>query len=76
MNLNGIIWDSSCDEKNPQNPAETKKTAVMRAWAGALELIDVAWTRFHTQTRPIIRNEALTTEQQAEINRIDPAQVS
>lgn len=73
MTLNGVTWDDSCtQQKNPENKAETKQAAVQRAWAGALELIDSAWTRFE-QTHAILVKTQLDEADQKAINKHDPA---
>ncbi|KAJ5899533.1 hypothetical protein N7495_004277 [Penicillium taxi] len=75
MNQNGITWDSSCSDPNPQNVQETKRAAVQRAWVGALELISVTWTRFNTKTWPTVRQEKLSLAAQQRINQQDPGSV-
>ena len=76
MNQNGVTWDASCDLQNPQNTGETRRIAVERAWVGALELIDTAWTRFDGVTYPIIKLQELSVAQQREVDRKDPAYVT
>lgn len=75
MNQDGITWDASCNDPNPKNEQETKRTAVQRAWVGGLELIDVTWTRFNTVTWPTIQKEELSLEEQLHINQQDPGSV-
>ena len=74
MTLNGIIWDDSCNQLNSERPTETRQAGVKQAWAGGLELIDSAWTRFE-QTHSIIVNTVLTEAQQKTINKDDPSSV-
>ncbi|KAJ5578385.1 Metalloproteases (zincins) catalytic [Penicillium hispanicum] len=75
MNQNGITWDASCDKPNPQNGQETRRMAVQRAWVGALELIDTAWTRFNTVTWPTVKEVKLNSIAQQHINQHDPGSV-
>ncbi|KAJ5820367.1 Glucan endo-1-3-alpha-glucosidase agn1 [Penicillium riverlandense] len=75
MSLNGIAWHESCNSPNPQNNQETKRAAVERAWAGALELSSSAWTRFETVTWPTIRQTELNSIAQHHINIHDPGYV-
>ena len=75
MNMNGITWNATCNAPSPGNNLETRRQAVERAWSGALELIDSAWTRFHAETLPKLGNEDLDEDTKHDINAHDPASV-
>ena len=75
MNQNGITWDASCNDANPQNTQETRRAAVERAWAGALELVSTTWTRFDTETWPTVKEGHLNSVAQQHVNAIDPGYV-
>lgn len=75
MNQHGIRWHRSCKAPNPENPSESKRAAVERAWAGAIELSDSAWQRFQGVTAPML-NGPLSAHQQDSVNRVDPAYVT
>lgn len=75
MNMNGITWNATCNAPSPGNNLETRRQAVERAWSGALELIDSAWTRFHAETLPKLGNEDLDEDTKHDINSHDPASV-
>lgn len=72
MNLNGVQWDKSCAQPNPNQKGETRQDAVMHAWAGALELASDAWDRYNTITYPKLK-EDLPYYLRIEINQNDPA---
>lgn len=68
-----VTWDATCNEPNPKNQQETKRQAVERAWAGALELIHGAWGRFDRETWPRIEQTQVEEDEQEYIDQHDPA---
>lgn len=79
LNSKGVRWHESCDDKTGKFSSETKKTAVTRAWAGALQLIDSSWNRFETKTYPILekgKDGPLDEEAQNDVNKVDPGYFS
>lgn len=75
MNQRGVRWDHSCKAPNPKTPSESKRAAIERAWAGAMELSDSAWQRFEGLTAPML-DGPLSRSQQKDINHVDPAYVT
>jgi hypothetical protein len=72
-----VQWEISCGAPNPQRPRETKQDAVVRAWAGALELAGYAHARFD-QTERVLRAYpgGLTSFKKMELDQSDPGYVS
>lgn len=75
LNENAFTWNDNCNDPNPQNTAETKRTAVERALIGSFELNDESWNRFSTVTWPRIKNTEVPDDDQEYINTHDPAYV-
>ena len=76
MNINSVTWDPGCNDVNPEKQSETKQDAIIRAWAGALELAQDAQIRFQV-TKQILTlvgsRQTPSPLQKLQVRQLDPA---
>ena len=78
MNINSVTWGPGCNDVNPAEQSETKQDAIIRAWAGALELAQDAQARFRLTKQnlaPVSPRQSPSPLQKLQVRQLDPAYV-